>query len=104
SRRRDTRLVSDWSSDVCSSDLFEAADLLDGRLGVRRRRVGHRLNRDRRVAADFDAADADLTRLAPLDPPPRADVVKIAGGAVHRSEERRVGKECREWGAAVQYT
>src|ERR1019366_616975 len=30
SRRRHTRLVSDWSSDVCSSDLFAEAGELDG--------------------------------------------------------------------------
>src|SRR6267142_1348806 len=35
SRRRHTRLTCDWSSDVCSSDLIEAADpLLPSRLGV----------------------------------------------------------------------
>src|SRR5258706_7624076 len=30
SRRRHTRLVSDWSSDVCSSDLLEPAESADG--------------------------------------------------------------------------
>src|SRR5438046_10235615 len=30
SRRRHTRLVSDWSSDVCSSDLRDARSLLQG--------------------------------------------------------------------------
>ena len=39
SRRRHTRLVSDWSSDVCSSDLvvdaFLAAEFEGGRHGVR---------------------------------------------------------------------
>src|SRR5437016_13375724 len=55
SRRRHTRLVSDWSSDVCSSDL--AADRHAGR-------------------------SVDLRR-------------RPAGGPRDRSEERRVGKECR---------
>src|SRR5258706_11896494 len=32
SRRRHTRLVSDWSSDVCSSDLFKPAQLEGGKL------------------------------------------------------------------------
>src|SRR5258706_715051 len=32
SRRRHTRLVSDWSSDVCSSDLLRDGDLLDRRV------------------------------------------------------------------------
>src|SRR5438046_8534666 len=69
SRRRHTRLVSDWSSDVCSSDLGElpVAVLQLGREALR---GGHR---------EFPGAH----RRARLPLP------------VHRSEERRVGKECR---------
>src|SRR5204863_3426823 len=67
SRRRHTRSLRDWSSDVCSSDLRARAD----------------------------AAKEDLyIRWVRLDP---------GGGEHHqplvdwvaRSEERRVGKECR---------
>src|SRR5437016_14150525 len=58
SRRRHTRLVSDWSSDVCSSDL--RAPCTSGR---------------RRPSS------------LPAGRSPR--------GACRRSEERRVGKECR---------
>src|SRR5438093_13381508 len=61
SRRRHTRLVSDWSSDVCSSDLILA-------------RPGHGPADD--LAHGEDVHAVDLLR---------AD----------RSEERRVGKECR---------
>src|SRR5690554_8110434 len=71
SRRRHTRCGRDWSSDVCSSDLRHPR---------------------------------------PHDPPARRDhtlggVAAVLGGEVHhraagagldaRSEERRVGKECR---------
>src|SRR3546814_6873980 len=70
--------ISDWSSDVCSSDL--PAD----RLG-------------RRNADRDDAADAARARAAR----PRSASVRIAGGLclvgaarAARSEERRVGKEC----------
>src|SRR5206468_9873181 len=67
SRRRHTRSDRDWSSDVCSSDLA--------------------------------ARDRDDVRLAgPARParPPRRDVAAGArGGVDRRSEERRVGKECR---------
>src|SRR5437016_10394205 len=62
SRRRHTRLVSDWSSDVCSSDLprrDQHVDLVQAREGSGR------------------------------DPAAAASV------RVLRSEERRVGKECR---------
>src|SRR5438093_3750439 len=38
SRRRHTRLVSDWSSDVCSSDLYLAADGCK-RVGQRRSHI-----------------------------------------------------------------
>src|SRR5438046_8107801 len=35
SRRRHTKLVSDWSSDVCSSDLLPTADLRPSAAAVR---------------------------------------------------------------------
>src|SRR5258705_5622041 len=90
SRRRHTRCLSDWSSDVCSSDLFmkrliecvpnfsEGRDtskvdaLVDAMRGVPGLLV---LDRE---------SDADHNR----------SVVTLAGEP-ERSEERRVGKECR---------
>src|SRR6202790_3680859 len=59
SRRRHTTSISDWSSDVCSSDL--------------RTRAG------------------DIAQENPLVDPKKL----IPGRTVLRSEERRVGKECR---------
>src|SRR5215213_7818224 len=59
SRRRHTRLVSDWSSDVCSSDL--------------------RLRPANRALPGGCQRDGAVRRR----------------GAWRRSEERRVGKECR---------
>src|SRR5438093_3727437 len=71
SRRRHTRLVSDWSSDVCSSDL--AADDAEIRL----------------PRADIP----DQPVLVPhLTVPPAGFDVDLDRT---RSEERRVGKECR---------
>src|SRR5438046_8087346 len=58
SRRRHTRLVSDWSSDVCSSDLFEGGrgELREvrrpGRRGAARLRRLERLEGRRRQADD----------------------------------------------------
>src|SRR5437762_8869495 len=83
SRRRHTRYIGDWSSDVCSSDLL---------LGVRN--PGRR--REARARASRRKRDLYRTRR----------VVgfegRIQGGlqGIHalldgRSEERRVGKECR---------
>src|SRR5688500_19526527 len=73
SRRRHTRLQGDWSSDVCSSDLGAYGSHLCRRTGV-----------------DLHARDhpgaGDRGQVRPLNP-------------VGRSEERRVGKECRwRWG------
>src|SRR3712207_7382249 len=83
SRRRHTRYWRDWSSDVCSSDLLRVA--LE-RVGERQARLD--------VLADLD--ERLLQRLAlglPLE-----DVERLEdrhARADHRSEERRVGKECR---------
>src|SRR5207253_4437161 len=73
SRRRHTRWPRDWSSDVCSSDLGNACRLLPEALRSRVLRAGRRGTR-------------------------RA--VGGAGGGRARSEERRVGKECRSRGSA----
>src|SRR5437016_12541121 len=80
SRRRHTRLVSDWSSDVCSSDLFVAAgDGVGGLVPPRHEPLRQPLGR------------AELELDAGLAGPRR--------GEHARSEERRVGKECRSrWG------
>src|SRR2546426_6098688 len=82
SRRRHTRLQGDWSSDVCSSDLYDLRkDIFEHlqRLPVRfydRSPVGRLVTR---ATTDVDALN-DLF---------------AAGIAAMRSEERRVGKECR---------
>src|SRR2546429_3138163 len=69
SRRRHTRCSRDWSSDVCSSDLVT---------GVNRNILYHN---------NGDGTFTDVTE--------RAGVSGIAADGKKRSEERRVGKECR---------
>src|SRR5437762_8585911 len=64
SRRRHTRYIGDWSSDVCSSDLSGAAS------GVV-------------IGGSVPLVSGRTLRLAATITP--------------RSEERRVGKECRSW-------
>src|SRR3989440_7659481 len=83
SRRRHTRSDRDWSSDVCSSDLSRPRS--DRLLPARRDRfeVGYR-----HVAAERLKMRHD--RL-----PERAAVEKLRAFGRERSEERRVGKECR---------
>src|SRR2546430_8345130 len=77
SRRRHTRFDCDWSSDVCSSDL-DGAELLQ--LGVAQTR------RAPPLVAHRDGLDATVGS---------RDVLDQLVGDLARSEERRVGKECR---------
>src|SRR5687768_18297733 len=69
SRRRHTRCSRDWSSDVCSSDLIS---ILPGQGGQ-----------------DRDGGRGHGVLRPDRGPEPRA------AGEAPRSEERRVGKECR---------
>src|SRR3546814_14283521 len=85
--------ISDWSSDVCSSDLQHAAIVVQVEVVGLERLVAHRL--DHRVAAVFDpqAGVVDQLRARPVQ---RLRAFGQAGEHVEfaRSEERRVGKEC----------
>src|SRR5690348_17566336 len=82
SRRRHTRWTGDWSSDVCSSDLLMMS--FDGLLDS-----GHKLESHRNAG---EAAESYL------HPPRRSKFGCLAQRKrSSRSEERRVGKECRSW-------
>src|SRR5690242_20766137 len=90
SRRRHTRLTCDWSSDVCSSDLWEG-------------KSGYGLDRDTELASlrAIRRSGGSSTWLgAHAVPPEHPDADEyIAFALAERSEERRVGKECgsRGW-------
>src|SRR3712207_8017151 len=84
SRRRHTRYWRDWSSDVCSSDLWKKVHFLS----VEERKRCFR-DPETRKGLRYDLVE---------DPVPRAfskrwDLMYV--NDVKRSEERRVGKECR---------
>src|SRR5207253_5433040 len=81
SRRRHTRWPRDWSSDVCSSDLTTA----------RRRAVVLPADLSRAKGTDRQRAGA-VAGARRLDRRLRA---RREGSRAPRSEERRVGKECR---------
>src|SRR5262249_59070422 len=89
SRRRHTILVSDWSSDVCSSDLDDDRQRQEGPQDPRGRRGRSGV---RRLPRGGGAAGPPPDHAAPLLPG-----LQEAGGQGGRSEERRVGKEGR-WG------
>src|SRR5258705_9011793 len=83
SRRRHTRCLSDWSSDVCSSDLG-LAQLSDEQ--VNQKIADMETARKGRNFKVSDTLRAELTAAG--------IVVENTKDGV-RSEERRVGKECR---------
>src|SRR3546814_1080517 len=64
--------ISDWSSDVCSSDLMQAAGI--GHAGAN---IDHRVAVGKAGGGQQDLGNRRSPDLVP-----------------HRSEERRVGKEC----------
>src|SRR5206468_9350741 len=94
SRRRHTRSDRDWSSDVCSSDLDLRFDEF-GAGGHPYMKTPH-ADRIAREGALFERA----FHTTPICSPNRASILT---GQYARSEERRVGKECRSRGSWEQY-
>src|SRR5206468_6783497 len=89
SRRRHTRSDRDWSSDVCSSDLDRCVDDLEAVI------ESSKISR----FILFGATIGGITALAyAARHPERVTHLVIVGGFSARSEERRVGKECRSGG------
>src|SRR5205807_5099218 len=98
------RLQGDWSSDVCSSDLRDLERSV-GDLDVREALVAQPLLELVHASAAVDgleqcppADDRRLERAVERD-----FLLEVVGDirrppAELRSEERRVGKECRAWG------
>src|SRR5207248_5749040 len=100
SRRRHTRSYGDWSSDVCSSDLVPAAEAY---AGLKRRFTKW----DAILTADARTLQRHLKPLGLWRIRARylrAILRRIRRdfGECDRSEERRVGKECRSRWAACR--
>src|SRR5439155_11245608 len=99
SRRRHTRWPRDWSSDVCSSDLKRAllenlgrAELADYLTRYASRvYIVHRRDQLRASKILQERAFAN----------PKIEMIWNKQ-VVERSEERRVGKECRSWWATEE--
>src|SRR3546814_20435918 len=88
--------ISDWSSDVCSSDLPPPVRHGPGRRRSARRTPRRRHRRDHEgqpvttLELTFDPYDYDFHE----DPYPTYAHLRARAPVFHRSEERRVGKEC----------
>src|SRR5439155_15126434 len=95
---RHTRWPRDWSSDVCSSDLAKAwLDHDPGPISDARER-GHSLRTGRdppRLHVLGTQAHAARFRAPGFDEPDLACPYAADDDVEGRSEERRVGKECR---------
>src|SRR5438132_2801190 len=82
SRRRHTRSLCDWSSDVCSSDLAGT--------------TAYSAYAPRMLAYTTRSPTFGSVTPAPTAlTTPAASCPRVNGVAILRSEERRVGKECR---------
>src|SRR3712207_6897808 len=79
SRRRHTRYWRDWSSDVCSSDLSPSGRCYPDP------QISDEVGERRRAYADATGSSAVMRR--------------NSSKRASRSEERRVGKECRSRGS-----
>src|SRR5260221_2543206 len=87
-RRRHTRSLCDWSSDVCSSDLDEFGGVTRGAYSA----VKYGLGRERTLFVGIVRAQTNFPAFAQGDIAGNEESRKVRQ---RRSEERRVGKECR---------
>src|SRR5262245_64754779 len=97
SRRRHTRCLSDWSSDVCSSDLRDRIPSLEGTIATGfflQRRASLELSPKTAYRRRHESAYKTKWCRWSCDDA-RCRNSRSQPGSVDRSEERRVGKECR---------
>src|SRR5690606_40617758 len=96
SRRRHTRFSRDWSSDVCSSDLITAGGCLGIMIPPSVLLIVYGAVAGVSVVKLYAGAFFPGLMLALL----YVLYIMIVAKVSPRSEERRVGKECRSRGAA----
>src|SRR5947199_3420249 len=92
SRRRHTRCLSDWSSDVCSSDLETAGNIHDERAPGKSlaHGAGDKTGKPPPCQTAQSAANKNPQC---VQHNPTARKLSAHAGVISRSEERRVGKE-----------
>src|SRR3546814_13505320 len=87
--------ISDWSSDVCSSDLAGGDGSGDGGSRRRRQKNGRAHVRTRKDATSRTTNDQYIIRRPFAERGGKMTNSEIVRAVDHeRSEERRVGKEC----------
>src|SRR5690348_17849420 len=91
SRRRHTRWTGDWSSDVCSSDLLRRR--AGPTAGLEFSEPWFGLRYETTLLIHSRLIHARARQMPPVAP---------GDGPRGRSEERRVGKECRSRGSAYR--
>src|SRR5689334_23618256 len=91
SRRRHTRWNCDWSSDVCSSDL------------LRTKAISYTRDHLKEIAAYAIAFASTVVTLSIAYGHKQANSEQLSTDVAARSEERRVGKECRCRWAPYRY-
>src|SRR3546814_17790345 len=98
--------ISDWSSDVCSSDLSVGYEKMTGRFVI-----DYKITDDNLIYASYSRGYKSGGINPPLQPvfavpesfkPEQVDAFEI-GSKNSRSEERRVGKECVSKGRSRGY-
>src|SRR3712207_7544995 len=90
SRRRHTRYWRDWSSDVCSSDLCHCSSHIAASIKLLP------IHGEGQNQHHHNAVELEPGVPCPQPTPPH--------GFMLRSEERRVGKECRSRWSPYHYT
>src|SRR2546430_3642612 len=83
SRRRHTRFDCDWSSDVCSSDLFRSFG------GINLEDIKGP------ECFEIEAQLKERMKIPVFHDDQHGTAIIVGAAITNRSEERRVGKECR---------
>src|SRR3546814_20776279 len=85
--------ISDWSSDVCSSDLTESRSITMSKMNFRRLGFAAMTGAALALAGCATPFRADVARFQTQLPAPQGQSFVVETNDP-RSEERRVGKEC----------
>src|SRR5438046_7805016 len=93
SRRRHTRLVSDWSSDVCSSDLGVCSECVETEMFLPNQVTDPNTDENPYARPDHSFAQALYVASFGKEPTGQKEEGGTRNDTEFRSEERRVGKE-----------